>query len=53
MLEQSLRADVSDKELPEYNRPRPGVNYLDQYSFEWVSDTWPKSADKIVELLGR
>jgi ABC-type Fe3+ transport system substrate-binding protein len=53
MLEQSLRADVPDKELPEYNRPRPGVKYLDQYSNEWVAETWPKSADKIVELLGR
>lgn len=53
MMEQSLRNDVPVDPIPEYNRPRQGVQYLDQYSPEWVSETWPKSADKIVELLGR
>jgi ABC-type Fe3+ transport system substrate-binding protein len=53
MMERSLRNDVSDQGIPEYTLPQPGVKYLDQYSNEWVSDTWPKSADKIIEILGR
>jgi iron(III) transport system substrate-binding protein len=53
MMERSLRNDVSDQGIPEYTLPQPGVKYLDQYSTEWVSDTWPKSADKLIEILGR
>ena len=53
MMERSLRNDVSDQGIPEYTLPQAGIQYLDQYSNEWVAEVWPKSADRLVELLGR
>jgi ABC-type Fe3+ transport system substrate-binding protein len=53
MMERSLRNDVSDQGIPEYTLPQQGVKYLDQYETQWVAETWPKSTDKIIEILGR
>jgi iron(III) transport system substrate-binding protein len=53
MLERSLRTDVTDEMVPEYTRPQAGVKYFDQYNYEWVTEVWPKAAERLVELLGR
>ena len=53
MMERTLRNDVSDQGIPEYTLPQPGVKYLDQYENQWVAETWPKSAEKLIEILGR
>ena len=53
MLERSLRTDVGDEMMPEYTRPQAGIKYFDQYTYEWVTEVWPKAAERLVELLGR
>jgi ABC-type Fe3+ transport system substrate-binding protein len=53
VLEASRRVDFDRSVVPDYIQPKPGVDYLDQYSFEWYTGSRKQALDKIAEILGR
>lgn len=52
MLEPSLRVDVDVKTVPDYVKPKPDQNYVDQYVEDWYTQTRPKVRKSIIEALG-
>ncbi len=53
VLEASRRVDVDKSVVPGYIQRKPGVDYLDQYSFEWYTGSRKEALDKVAEILGR
>ncbi len=48
----SRRTDVTDKTIPSYVIPKPGVAYLDEYEENWYENVRPKVAKAITDALG-
>jgi ABC-type Fe3+ transport system substrate-binding protein len=53
LMEATRRTDTDKKAVPDYIQPKPGVDYLDQYSYEWYSKYRKETLDKVAEILGR
>jgi ABC-type Fe3+ transport system substrate-binding protein len=53
VLQPSRRIDVSVKEIPEYFLPKPGVNYEDNYSYDFYVNKRPEVTKLLLKLLGR
>jgi ABC-type Fe3+ transport system substrate-binding protein len=54
MMETSLRADISGTNLPDYVRPRPGVEYpVDDYSFRHYSEIRQPAVEALRKALER
>ena len=53
VLEASRRVDVDKSVVPGYIQPKPGVDYLDQYSYDWYAGPRKEALDKVAEILGR
>jgi iron(III) transport system substrate-binding protein len=50
----SVRTDLDNSWMPDFAVPRPGVPYLDGYSWEWVTTTHgPEEFEAIRRLVGR
>lgn len=52
MLEASTRVDVETPEVPDYVRPRPGVDYRDTYTEDYYTTSRPKLEGIVIEALG-
>jgi ABC-type Fe3+ transport system substrate-binding protein len=52
-LEPSRRLDVSVPDVPDYIKPRPGVQYRDQYEEDYYLHIGPGILRQLEELLGR
>jgi ABC-type Fe3+ transport system substrate-binding protein len=52
MLEAMTRTDIHVDAVPDYVRPRPGAEYLDQYSEDWYKTERPKIKKALIEALG-
>jgi ABC-type Fe3+ transport system substrate-binding protein len=48
----SRRTDVDKSDMPDYILPKPGVQYKDYYSLEYISEVRPKSQQQLREILG-
>jgi iron(III) transport system substrate-binding protein len=53
VLEASRRTDVDRSTIPDYIVPRPGVDYLDQYAYQWYTQHRKATESKVDEILGR
>jgi len=53
ILEASRRVDIDKSAIPDYIQPKPGVDYLDQYSNEWYTRYRKETLDKVAATLGR
>jgi ABC-type Fe3+ transport system substrate-binding protein len=54
MMETSLRTDISGTNLPDYVRPRPGVEYpVDDYSFQHYSEIRQPAVEALRRALER
>ncbi|HLY63922.1 MAG TPA: hypothetical protein VKU60_00190 [Chloroflexota bacterium] len=53
ILEASRRVDIDRSAIPDYIQLKPGVDYLDQYSYDWYTKYRKQTLDKVAELLGR
>ena len=52
--EYGMRKDLSYADwLPAFVIPRPGVQYLETYTWEFKGQTQPAAQQKLRELLGR
>ncbi|HLY66166.1 MAG TPA: extracellular solute-binding protein [Chloroflexota bacterium] len=49
----SRRTDVQVVEVPDYLKPQPGVNYLDQYDGNYYSSVRPKAQQLLLDTIGR
>lgn len=49
----SRRADVQVDEIPAYLYPKPGVKYLDTYSYDFYAKKRPEVTKVLIDLLGR
>jgi ABC-type Fe3+ transport system substrate-binding protein len=52
MLEASTRTDVDVKELPDYVKPKKGIDYLDTYNGNWYVKNRPEVAKAVLDALG-
>jgi ABC-type Fe3+ transport system substrate-binding protein len=52
-LEPSRRLDVSAAEVPDYIKPKPGVQYRNQYQEDYYTNIAPGLLKQIEDLLGR
>jgi ABC-type Fe3+ transport system substrate-binding protein len=52
-LEPTRRVDVDLSRVPDYVRPKPGVQYRDQYTEDYYLNIGPKMLTQIEELVGR
>ena len=52
-MEATRRTDTDKQGVPDYIQPKPGVDYLDQYSYEWYTKYRRETLDKVAEILGR
>jgi ABC-type Fe3+ transport system substrate-binding protein len=53
VLQPSRRVDVQVKDIPDYLTPKPGVNYLDTYEFDFYVKRRPEVAKLVLKQLGR
>jgi ABC-type Fe3+ transport system substrate-binding protein len=53
VLQPSRRVDVVVKEIPDYYYPKPGVNYPDDYAYEYYTKKRPETAKLLLKLLSR
>jgi ABC-type Fe3+ transport system substrate-binding protein len=51
-LEPSTRVDAQIDIIPDYVKPKPGIDYLDSYAEDWYKNVRPKIATALVEALG-
>lgn len=49
----SRRADLDTSRIPHYVVPKEGVDYIDTYTYEFITETRPKLRKLLGELLGR
>ena len=48
----ATRISLKNEWMPEYMRPKPGVDYLDTYGWDYVETTYPSLLKKVRQLLG-
>jgi iron(III) transport system substrate-binding protein len=49
----SRRVDTSRKGIPAHRIPKPGIKYLDTYTYDFYTKKRPEITKKLVTLLGR
>lgn len=52
MLEPSSRADVDVPGIPDYVKPKDGIDYPDTYSEDWYANVRPKVSKMVIDALG-